>query len=118
MTWADRTCWPAGARLLSDGSFLVWPAASRRDLQIIGPDGEPGPILRGRESEIKQAMQLADGRILSWAEDASVRIWPGSVDQAVAWADDVITRLQPLSLDERCDHYVEQPAACADVSDR
>ena len=102
----------SGAALLDDGSFLVWPANERYDLQIIQPDGEPGPVLQGHESVTKRAFQLADGRILSWAEDATVRIWPGSTDQAVAWADDVIARLQPLTIEERCDHYLEPKNVC------
>jgi len=42
-----------------------------------------------------------------------VRIWPGSIDQAVAWADDVIARLHPLTFAERCHHYLEPTSACA-----
>jgi len=104
----------SGARLLSDGSFLVWPS-NRYELQIIRPDGQFGPALRGHQSTILEAIQLSDGRILSWAEDATVRIWPGSVAQAVAWADEVISRLRPMTLSERCDHYLEPLTACADV---
>lgn len=107
-----------GAALLSDGSFLVWPSADRSGLQIIHADGVPGPVLRGHEATIKHAFQLADGRILSWAGDATVRIWPGSIDQAIAWADEVISRLEPLTPDERCDHYLAPPGACAEVDDR
>jgi WD40 repeat protein len=101
-----------GALLLADGSFVVWPAGDGKALQIIGPQGEPGPLLRGHQAEIKQAIQLADGRILSWAQDASVRVWPGSVEQAVEWADDVIARLNPLTVAERCEYYLESPQAC------
>jgi len=104
----------SGARLLSDGSFLVW-SSDRNDLRIVDSDGQPGPLLRGHESEIRQALQLADGRVLSWAEDASVRVWPGSIGQAIAWADEVISRLRPLTLAERCDHYLEPPVACEGV---
>ena len=104
-----------GATLLTDGSFVVWPTADDQNtLQIVGSDGKLGPLLRGHEAEIKQVIQLADGRILSWAEDASVRVWPGSVDEAIAWADDVIARLQPLTMAERCDHYLESPETCAE----
>jgi WD40 repeat protein len=102
----------SGAKLLSDGSFLVWPS-NRYELQIIQPDGRFGPALRGHQSTIVQAFQLSDGRILSWAEDATVRIWPGSTAQAVAWADEVIARVRPLTLAERCDHYLEPSTACA-----
>jgi hypothetical protein len=105
----------AGARLLPDGSFLVWPAASENELQIIDPDGRPGPVLRGHESAVTQAFQLTDGRILSWAEDATVRVWLGSTEQAIAWADDVIARLQPLTLAERCEHYLETQRTCAEI---
>ncbi len=102
-----------GAILLQDGSFLVWPAATdHHALQIIGADGEPGVVLRGHGGDLKQALQLADGRILSWATDASVRAWPGSVAQALAWADDVIARLDPLTHTERCEHYLELPEDC------
>ncbi len=102
-----------GAILLQDGSFLAWPgAADPNALQIIGADGTPGPVLRGHGGEVKQALQLADGRILSWAKDASVRAWPGSVAQAMAWADDVIARLEPLTHTERCEHYLELPEDC------
>lgn len=107
----------AGAILLSDGSFAVWPATDDNTLQIIGPNGEPGPLLRGHEDTIKQAIQLTDGRIISWAEDASLRIWPGSIDQVVAWADGVISRLQPLTFSERCDYYLELPTACEKAND-
>lgn len=103
-----------GARLLSDGNLLVWPV-NRYDLQIVGEDGRRGPLLRGQQSTITDAFQLADGRILSWGEDSVIHVWPGSVDQAVAWADDVIARLQPLTLGERCNHYLEPPAACAEA---
>ncbi len=104
----------AGATLLSDGSLLIWPA-DRHELQIIQPDGQLGPALRGHEAAIQQAIQLSDGRILSWAEDASVRIWLGSIDQAIDWADDVVARLRPLTLAERCDHYLEPTTACTEV---
>lgn len=104
----------AGARLLSDGSLLIWPATSDNDLQIIDPAGRPGPVLRGHESAVKQAIQLADGRILSWAKDATVRIWPGSTEQAIAWADEVIARLRPLTPAERCEHYLEAPHRCTE----
>lgn len=104
----------SGARLLSDGSLLVW-SSDRNDLRIIHPDGRPGPVLRGHDSEIRQAFQLSDGRILSWAEDATVRVWPGSIDQAIAWADDVISATHPLTLAERCDHYLETPTACREL---
>jgi WD40 repeat protein len=103
-----------GATLLSDGNFLVWPK-DRSDLRIVGGDGRLGPVLRGHRSEILNAFQLADGRILSWGEDSAIRVWPGSVDQAVGWADDVIERLQPLTLAERCTHYLEPSGPCADV---
>jgi WD40 repeat protein len=106
----------SGAKLLSDGSFLVW-SADQNDLRIIDPEGQPGPVLRGHESAIREAFQLSDGRILSWAEDASVRIWLGSIDQAITWADEVISRLRPLTLTERCQHYLEPPMACAGVED-
>jgi hypothetical protein len=106
----------SGAILLQDGALLVWPAAADRNaLQIVGADGEPGVVLRGHEAEVRQALQLDDGRILSWAKDASVRAWPGSVEQAVAWADDVIARLRPLTHAERCEHYLETPDACAEA---
>lgn len=105
-----------GARLLSDGKFLVWPI-NRYDLQIVGDDGQRAPVLRGHRSDIVNAFQLADGRILSWAEDSTLRVWPGSTDQAVAWADDVIERLQPLTLAERCKHYLESPAACDEIEE-
>ena len=108
----------AGALLLADGSFVVWPAGEGNALQIIGRNGDRGPLLRGHEAEIKQVIQLADGRILSRAEDSSVRVWPGAVDQAVAWADDVIARLNPLTIAERCEYYLEQPKACAGAADR
>ncbi len=108
----------AGASLLADGSFVVWPAGDDKTLQIVGPNGEPGPLLRGHEAGIEQAIQLADGRILSRAEDASVRVWPGAVDQAIAWADGVIARLNPLTIGERCEYYLEQPEACAGAADR
>jgi hypothetical protein len=101
------------ARLLSDGNFLVWPI-NRYDLQIVSADGQRGPVLREHQFNILNAFQLADGRILSWAEDSTIRLWPGSADQAVAWADDVIERLEPLTLAERCQHYLESPAACAE----
>ena len=101
----------SGARLLSDGTFLVWPI-NQYDLQIVGEDGERGPVLRGHTWDLLNAFQLADGRILSWAKDSTIRVWPGSVGQAVAWADDVIERLQPLTLAERCAHYLESPSAC------
>ncbi|MCP5298242.1 MAG: TIR domain-containing protein [Chromatiaceae bacterium] len=107
-----------GATLLADGSFAVWPADDDKTLQIVGPYGEPGPLLRGHDAAIKQVIQLGDGRILSRADDASVRVWPGSVEQAVAWADDVIARLQPLTFAERCEHYMELPAACAGDAER
>jgi len=107
----------SGARLLSDGSFLVWPV-NRYDLQIVHPESQLRPVLRGHEATIRDAIQLSDGRILSWAEDASVRIWPGSIDQAIAWADDVISRVRPLTFAERCDHYLEPPTACAEFSER
>jgi len=104
----------SGATLLSDGSFLVWPV-NRHKLQIIQPDGQLGPVLRGHESTIQQSIQMHDGRILSWAEDGSVRIWPGSIDQAIAWADEVVSRLRPLTLAERCEHYLEPTASCVKV---
>ncbi|MCP5315606.1 MAG: TIR domain-containing protein [Chromatiaceae bacterium] len=106
----------SGAQSLSDGSLLVWPVG-RNDLQIIRPDGEPGPKLRGHTSPVRRAFQLSDGRVLSWAKDATVRIWPGSIAQAVAWADDVIARLQPLTFGERCDYYLEPPTGCAKVGE-
>ena len=107
-----------GAIGLADGAFLVWPAAAdRHALQFVAADGTPGVILRGHQAEVKQALQLADGRILSRADDASLRAWPGSVAQAVAWADDVIGRLTPLTRAERCEHYLEKPEACAATQD-
>lgn len=108
----------AGASLLADGAFVVWPAGDDKTLRIVGPGGEPGPLLRGHEAEIRQVNQLADGRILSRAEDASVRVWPGSVDQALAWADEVVVRLKPLILAERCEYYLERQDACAGAADR
>ncbi|MCB1956037.1 MAG: TIR domain-containing protein [Rhodocyclaceae bacterium] len=109
----------SGALLLQDGSFLVWPAASdRHALQIIGADGVPGVVLRGHGAEVRQAVQLDDGRVLSWADDASVRAWPGSLGQAVAWADEVVARLQPLTRAERCEHYLEPPETCASPAGR
>lgn len=108
-----------GAILLQDGSFLVWPAANDRNgLQIIGKDGETGVVLRGHEGEVKQALQLVDGRIVSWAGDASVRTWPGSVRQAVDWAEDATARLQPLTQAERCEHYLEPSEVCAEETQR
>lgn len=102
-----------GAILLQDGSLLAWPVAGDpRALQIIGADGTPGAVLRGHAGEVKRALQLADGRILSWAGDGSVRAWPGSVAQAMAWADDVVARLTPLTHAERCEHYLELPEDC------
>ena len=58
----------SGATLLSDGNFLVWPA-DRSDLRIVGEDGRLEPVLRGHRSEILDAFQLADGRIVSWGKD-------------------------------------------------
>ena len=105
----------SAARLLADGSLLLWQEDRGNSLQIIDTDGKPGPLLRGHDGRIKDAIQLADGRILSWAEDASIRVWPGSLEQAVALADDVIRRLQPLTEAERCAHYLETPEACAEL---
>lgn len=107
-----------GAVLLADGSYAVWPAGDDNTLQIVTSDGKPGPLLRGHEAEIRQVIQLADGRILSRAEDASVRVRPGSVNQAVAWADNVIARLTPLTFAERCAYYLEPPEACAGANGR
>jgi len=104
----------SGARLLSDGTFLVW-SINRTDLQIVSENGQRGPVLRGHRADIKDANQLADGRILSRAEDSTIRVWLGSVDQAVAWADDVIAWLRPLTLAERCRHYLESSAACGEI---
>jgi len=45
------------------------------DLILSYPDGENPKILKGHTEKITGAMELRDGRLLSWSEDKTIKLW-------------------------------------------
>jgi hypothetical protein len=68
--------------------------------------------LIGHAKEISGAMELAEGRLLTWSHDGTARLWPLEKG-LLAWADEYIERLYPLSPAEACSYYLELDETCA-----
>ena len=51
--------------------------------------------------------RLADGRLLTWSDDQTARLWPGTTTQLIKWADKVIERIEPLSPEDRQRFYLK-----------
>ncbi len=62
-----------GAVPTLDGGLVTWGG---KVIRVWGPDGSAGPRLTGHASSIKGCSLLPDGRLLSWSEDHTLRIWP------------------------------------------
>lgn len=65
----------ARIRTLPDGGALTWSSWGRDDLIRWSADGVPLATLSGHTDQIKGAVALSDGRILSWSEDSTLRLW-------------------------------------------
>ena len=98
-----------GALGLPNGDVVVWSGGSA---QLAIAYGNYEIALKGHRNQIGGITHLSDGRLLGWDEFGLVRIWPGSLGQAMEWADTAIERLKPLTLAERCDYYLETDEVC------
>jgi WD40 repeat protein len=76
VTWAIGSDRGADLRLrASDHALLVWDFSRMDDTNAT----TPAPLrLEGHAKVIRGALDLADGRVLSWALDGSVRVWDGA----------------------------------------
>ena len=47
----------------------------RSTLRLWSAEGTPMAELRGHEESVSGALQLSDGRLLSWSNDRTLRLW-------------------------------------------
>jgi hypothetical protein len=78
--------------------------------RLWGVDGAPGPSLN--TGTVHSALQLADGRLLTWSGSNTPQLWPLE-RSLVAWADEYIERLYSLFPLQACSYYLEPDEMCA-----
>lgn len=68
---------------LADGTLLHWGVSNYPfsetsgdvNIYLLSKEGEERRVLKGHEKDVCGVRQLADGRIVSWSEDNTLRIW-------------------------------------------
>jgi WD40 repeat protein len=95
-TLSGHACWQIGVRLLGNGRILSWSESheifsfsefAELEYTLRLWDGESGALLAtliGHNKWVEDALELSDGRILSWSWDGTLRLWDSQTGAPLA----------------------------------